>query len=446
MLRRLIVFVVLISCNVNCSASTGQNLTYSFRIPEQWGQLTIEAANCCPYFSYPSNKTSERQFLPHLIGLGVQKSGSTTLSWYLSSHPDFALSRPKETHFMDSDYNKSSLMRYEEKWLGRKAKAKATYRFEFTPSYFWVPFAACRIKNTFPNMKFAVILRNPADRAYSEYNMVRARCKGSDGFCLWRKKDFLKVVNTGIENLRRKNCSFNDGKDNKNWNDCFGCMGYLTRVRKDCHNRPYFFKREGGNRECLFFSEQIISRGLYAAQLAWWFSLFPPENFVVILSHDFYKDPLIYLNRIEGLIGAERKYEKWMLPKDGKAVGMKGAYKYDDSHKDEAKEIMKEFYNRANFELYQLLDSVNHGPYTPFEPHQVTTSLASSAAHEENQATISNTLVLLNTTLISLSNDEASSFRTFFPSNGTTTLILMSVILLIVVLWHGVNFNRTRAC
>ena len=42
-----------------------------------------------------------------------------------------------------------------------------------------VPFAACRIKKVFPDMKFIVILRNPTDRAYSEFDMVRTRCRGS---------------------------------------------------------------------------------------------------------------------------------------------------------------------------------------------------------------------------------------------------------------------------
>lgn len=138
MLRRktiaLLVFVVFNT--VSCYTSNGRHLTYSFRVPAQWGQLAVEAAGCCPYLNYPKNSTSMNRRLPNFIGLGVQKSGSTTLSWYLSNHPDFALSRTKETHFMDKDYDWHTLSVYVRQWSGKKAKSPI--KFEFTPSYFWV--------------------------------------------------------------------------------------------------------------------------------------------------------------------------------------------------------------------------------------------------------------------------------------------------------------------
>ncbi len=40
---------------------------------------------------------------------------------------------------------------------------------EDTPFYFWNPVAAKRIQKLLPNIKLITILRNPIDRAYSEY-------------------------------------------------------------------------------------------------------------------------------------------------------------------------------------------------------------------------------------------------------------------------------------
>lgn len=166
-----------------------------------------------------------------------------------------------------------------------------------------LPFSACRVKKVFPKMKLVVILRDPVDRAYSEFNMVRSRCRGDDNRCIWRHTDYLNVIKEGVQGLSSSNCTFNKGHSlykslstkvclgdgRKTWNDCFRCLGYNPKARDVCHNRPFQFRGPNRKASCFPFGEQMVSRGLYAAQLAWWFSFFSPENFVIIFSHDFYK-------------------------------------------------------------------------------------------------------------------------------------------------------------
>ena len=60
-------------------------------------------------------------------------------------------------------------------------------------------------------MRFLVILRNPAKRAFSEFNMVRTRCRGPPGMCGWTHADFLTYIRRGIANLQDRECAFNDG-------------------------------------------------------------------------------------------------------------------------------------------------------------------------------------------------------------------------------------------
>ena len=109
--------------------------------------------------------------LPNLFVVGVARGGTTSLWHYLSQHPDIFMSPVKEPYYF-SDFYKTS---------PRFPKDRATYvrlfsggigarwRGEASTAYFWDPSSAARIKKTCPAARILVSLRNPADRAYSEY-------------------------------------------------------------------------------------------------------------------------------------------------------------------------------------------------------------------------------------------------------------------------------------
>lgn len=72
--------------------------------------------------------------------------------------------------------------------------------------------SACRAKYYMPNAKFLVILRNPTDRAYSEYTYVRNRCRHRHAkYCIWPKIPFYKVTVEGLMALQETPCGFNHG-------------------------------------------------------------------------------------------------------------------------------------------------------------------------------------------------------------------------------------------
>ena len=107
--------------------------------------------------------------LPNLLGLGAQRAGTTWLDGVLRGHPDIFLpSRRKEVHFFDryfqrgvdwySTYFPRISLASDFKWIG-----------EITPAYLYDPSVPARILATLPDCHFIVTLRNPADRAYSQY-------------------------------------------------------------------------------------------------------------------------------------------------------------------------------------------------------------------------------------------------------------------------------------
>jgi len=110
---------------------------------------------------------------PNFMCIGAAKSGTTTLYDILKQHDDIYLPSYKEPHFFDVDHNYQEgldyyLKEYYSDWYNERVGG------EFTPSYLLFPKCAERIRQSFgENMKFVIILRNPVDRAYSQYLHAR---------------------------------------------------------------------------------------------------------------------------------------------------------------------------------------------------------------------------------------------------------------------------------
>lgn len=109
---------------------------------------------------------------PTFLILGFPKCGTTAVASALTHHPDVALSRPKEPHFFDVHYDRGA------PWYDRTAFAHVTSESavgEATPSYLFVPWALPRIRSDLPMARFVVVLRNPLERTWSHWWMLRAR-------------------------------------------------------------------------------------------------------------------------------------------------------------------------------------------------------------------------------------------------------------------------------
>lgn len=122
--------------------------------------------------------------LPSFIVIGAAKAGTTAMHGYLAEHPEVFMSEVKETnHFayeLDAAGNLvygvpelhrfpvRSLTAYENLFANIGA-AKAAG--ETSPIYLECPHTAERIRNTIPDVRIICGLRNPVDRAYSDYLM-----------------------------------------------------------------------------------------------------------------------------------------------------------------------------------------------------------------------------------------------------------------------------------
>lgn len=110
---------------------------------------------------------------------GVPKAGTTSLFRYLSQHPDIAPSRDKETYLLnrawdeigDPEAAKEEAEGWYEELFARAGDAPV--RLEGTPGYFAHPDVAERVRDVAPEARVIVSLRDPVERAFSEYLMNR---------------------------------------------------------------------------------------------------------------------------------------------------------------------------------------------------------------------------------------------------------------------------------
>lgn len=104
-------------------------------------------------------------FLPSFLGIGVQKGGTTSLAGLLRQHPLIHLPPKKELQYFTYHYDKP-LSWYIDQWHEADS---FRVRGEITPYYIFHPYAHQRIFDTLPRVKLIILLRDPVERALSQY-------------------------------------------------------------------------------------------------------------------------------------------------------------------------------------------------------------------------------------------------------------------------------------
>lgn len=116
------------------------------------------------------------RMLPSYLIVGAQKGGTSALYEYLVRHPLVGRSTNEEVHYFSLNYGKGTAWyRGHFPTVARAAFVRRRYGRELvtgeaSPYYIFHPHALERIRELLPDAKLIVVLRNPVDRAYSQYN------------------------------------------------------------------------------------------------------------------------------------------------------------------------------------------------------------------------------------------------------------------------------------
>jgi Sulfotransferase domain len=244
-----------------------------------------------------------RHPLPHFLIIGAQKAGTSTLYASLSTHPEIEEAQEKELHFFDRHYA-NGINSY--RWQFPELK-RGQITGEATPYYFFHPLAPERVARTLPDVKLIAMLRNPVERAYSQYHSeVR---KGFEDL-----PTFEEAIAAEAERL----------------------SGEREKVTEDPTYDSHSLRHHS-----------YLARGIYADQLEGWFEHFSREQFLILKFEDFASRPRRTLRRCEEFLGIGRGGAK------RKRSGRRGHY---EPMSEATRARLEEFYEPHNRCLQALLD------------------------------------------------------------------------------------------
>lgn len=193
--------------------------------------------------------------LPDFIIGGAARSATTWLYHAADKHPDIAMAKPvtpEPKFFLVDDLYAKGLRHYSATWFEPLPAAGATG--EKSTNYLESRTACLRIARDLPDVRLVFLLRNPAERAYSNY--------------LWSKRNGLET-------------------------ESFARALELESARESTLKPQYRYARP--------FS--YFSRGLYAEMLEPWLQHFQRQNILVLRSKDVAHDPRAVVERLHEFLG-----------------------------------------------------------------------------------------------------------------------------------------------
>ena len=194
----------------------------------------------------------EPRALPDALIIGAMKSGTSSLHYYLTQHPQVVPPLRKEVHYFDLNFGRG------EPWyranFGRAGAGGLN--LDSSPYYLFHPQVPQRAHALLPNARLIVLLRDPVRRAYSHY---------------WHERD--------------------KGREPRSFEDAIAAEP--ERIERD-HERLATGEIERSASHQYF---SYLARGRYAEQLQRWLQFYPREQLLVLRFEDLAKEPLPVLNR-----------------------------------------------------------------------------------------------------------------------------------------------------
>ena len=240
---------------------------------------------------------------PDFIIIGAQKCGTSTMFHHLAEHPDVFLPKRKELHFFDENYALG--MEYYLRFFNRRRMPDSPFcTGEASPFYFFHPKAASRIKSNLPEIKLILLLRNPVNRAYSQYHHMKRKGRLS--------LSFEHAIHLEPEIL-------------KNRKDAF--------VLDDQHS------------DLIYRRFSFLARSRYVEQLPVWYQYFNRDQLLILRSEDYFHDPASVFQqtyRFLGLPDFRHDFPKAHKPSDYPPM------------KPETRQKLIEYFKPFNHRFYEL--------------------------------------------------------------------------------------------
>jgi len=262
---------------------------------------------------------------PAFLIIGAQKSGTSALSSYLLKHPNITRTYKKEIHFFDRDIAYArGLTWYHSHFPLPNEIGRRAITFEATPSYLYRYKSAHRIYKYDPNIKLIVLLRDPVDRAYSQWNMYRILLSENRQHLFQVTRDSDVPVRQWADKVLASD-SFHDF-----------CEAVREELDMILTGKPTP-------------EPSYIRRGLYYEQLNHYLGHFDLKQILIIDSRLLKRKPVSVLDQVTQFLGlSSYNWSSQELP-------LIHARPYQQKMSEKTLTLLHEFYRPYNERLYELL-------------------------------------------------------------------------------------------
>lgn len=252
---------------------------------------------------------------PDYIIIGAPKCGTTSLFEYIGKHPDVINPKRKEINYFSRGYNRRT-----RDWYMSWFKDVPAVQGEATPKYFYDIRAINLIKRDLPGIKLILMLRDPVERAYSNY------------WWAW-KTDTKRVKELG----ETAEWSFEQVLENELEN-------FSTEWPKALEN---IFM---GDFSFWLSRYAQLLKGHYAYWLNFWLREFNlDKDLLVINSNQFFRDENTQLSKVFKFLDL-KPYKLSQTELKDRTPGQK----YPNM-KEETRKFLVWYYRKRNQELYTLI-------------------------------------------------------------------------------------------
>lgn len=344
--RYLIILIVVLCCVLILSLFTLFVLSLSFQM-----RFKLDGEAISPLCWIPEGR---EYCAPQFIIAGGMKCGTTSLWAYLLNHPNVlplqktqidpkklrtVMAEKEVRFFTDSAY----------KQLSREYGVQEATNFyldlfkpipptsngnfpenygkitgEASPMYITSSGIAERIKNTLPEVKIIIMLRNPIDRAYSDYwfrKNLKIKINEIGRFDVsgyTHGEIFQQCMEAELDIM--KYCKLNEIKDDPSYelldeyNKCYKKTANIilsaNETSTTCKHGDLssFCIPDSIRSNCQSNGLQI---GMYVAQIYEWIDLFPRDQLLFIQSEEFYEDTVSVMQRVSRFLHIDSVDFNW---------------------------------------------------------------------------------------------------------------------------------------
>jgi hypothetical protein len=293
---------------------------------------------------------------PEFLLVGGMKCGSTSFAMYLSAHPQVKLKGFKEPNFWSWHRNPA---RYQEFFVNESPildpGPDQCVSGEFSTSSLIHPLVPRRVQANLPGLRIFVLLRNPADRAYSHFMMSKSA--GLEKEC-----SFEEIVQAEIHEIPELLAAHERGYLDVG-GDAKACYSTVdgnpvrvakheqglpkTSIRKDLDLRDYYYK-------------SYVFRSIYHDQVHRWLRMYPREQLMIVQSEKFFENEAATMAEAAAFLGLEafdfRVASQLQRSWDAGASNTSEAPQDYPAMEETVRRLLGDFFEPYNQQLYRLID------------------------------------------------------------------------------------------